>query len=145
MELLINSQASMVSLLNLGMATLINPTHYCECNYVSMLGLNLNRVSERAPAKILLVTFRWMHGTGNFGPRFNIKMTSFRYRKSHCGDKTILRPSYLHNGISYTGKTTSLYWVGVQVVTMLGNVVAHFSVQMECLKWPTKPRTIFYC
>ena len=45
------------------------------------------------------------------GPRFNIRMTSYQYRKSHCGDKTILRPSYLHNGISYTGKTTSLYWI----------------------------------
>ena len=29
-------------------------------------------------------------------------MTSYQYRKSHCGDKTIWRPSYLHNGISYT-------------------------------------------
>ena len=38
-------------------------------------------------------------------------MTSYQYRKSHCGDKTILRPSYLHNGIFYTGKTTSLYWI----------------------------------
>ena len=38
-------------------------------------------------------------------------MTSYQYRKSHCGDKTILRPSYLHNGISYTDKTTSLYWI----------------------------------
>ena len=27
-----------------------------------------------------------------------------KYRKSHCGDKTISRQSYLHNGISYTGK-----------------------------------------
>ena len=45
------------------------------------------------------------------GSWFNIKMTSYQYRKSHCGDKTILRPSYLHNGISYTGKTTSLYWI----------------------------------
>ena len=45
------------------------------------------------------------------GPWFNIKMTSYQYRKSHCGDKTILRPSYLHNGISYTGKTTYLYWI----------------------------------
>ena len=45
------------------------------------------------------------------GPWFNIKMTSCQYRKSHCGDKTILRPSYLHNGISYTGKMTSLYWI----------------------------------
>ena len=45
------------------------------------------------------------------GSWFNIKMISYQYRNSHCGDKTILRPSYLHNGISYTGKTTSLYWL----------------------------------
>ena len=38
-------------------------------------------------------------------------MPSYQHRKSHCGDKTILRPSYLHNGISYTGKATSLYWI----------------------------------
>ena len=38
-------------------------------------------------------------------------MPSYQYRKSYCGDKTILRPSYLHNGISYTGKMTSLYWI----------------------------------
>ena len=38
-------------------------------------------------------------------------MPSYQYRKSHCGDKTILRPSYLHNGISYTGKMASLYWI----------------------------------
>ena len=48
------------------------------------------------------------------GPQFNIKMTSYQYRKSHCGDKTILRPSYLHNGISYTGKMSSLYWIRAQ-------------------------------
>ena len=45
------------------------------------------------------------------GPRFNIKTTSYQYRKSHCGDKTILRPSYLHSGISCTGKMVSLYWI----------------------------------
>ena len=52
------------------------------------------------------------------GPRFNIKMTSYQYRKSHCGDKTILRPSYLRNGISYADKTTSLYWIGALYVLM---------------------------
>ena len=41
----------------------------------------------------------------------NINMSSYQYRKSLCGDKTILRPSYLHNGISHTGETTSLYWI----------------------------------
>ena len=35
---------------------------------------------------------------------FNTNMPSYQYMKSHCRDKTILRPSYLHNGISYTGK-----------------------------------------
>ena len=43
------------------------------------------------------------------GPRFNINMSSYQYRKSHCGDKTVVRSSYLHNGISYTGKKASLY------------------------------------
>ena len=41
-------------------------------------------------------------------------MPSCQSRKSHCGDDTILRPSYLHNGISYTGKITSLYWIRAQ-------------------------------
>ena len=45
------------------------------------------------------------------GGWFNINMASYQYRKSHFGDKTILRPSYLHNGISYTGKMPPLYWI----------------------------------
>ena len=49
------------------------------------------------------------------GPWFNIKMSPYRYRKSHCGDKTVIRSSYLHNGISYTGKMSSLYWIGAQL------------------------------
>ena len=59
--------------------------------------------------------------TGELGqnpvPRFNIKMPSYQYRKSHCGDKTVVRlSSYLHNGISYTGKILSLYWIGALAV-----------------------------
>ena len=45
------------------------------------------------------------------GPWVNIKMSSYQYRKSHCRDKTVVRSSYLHNGISYTGKMSSLYWI----------------------------------
>ena len=55
------------------------------------------------------------------GPWLNIKMSSYQYRKSHCGDKTILRPPYLHNGNSYTGKTTSLYWIGAQMIIIWQN------------------------
>ena len=36
---------------------------------------------------------------------------SYQFRKSHCGDKTVVRSSYLHNGIYYTGKISSLYWI----------------------------------
>ena len=50
-------------------------------------------------------------------PRFNIKMTSYQYRKSHCGNKMVVRSSYLHNGNSYTGKT-SLYWIRALVWNM---------------------------
>ena len=53
------------------------------------------------------------------GGWINIKMSSYQYRKCHCGDKTILRPSYLHNGISYTGKMTSLYWIRALQASLL--------------------------
>ena len=38
-------------------------------------------------------------------------MASYLYRKSHCGDKMVQRLFYLHHGISYSGKMTSLYWI----------------------------------
>ena len=34
---------------------------------------------------------------------------SCRHRKSHCGDNTVLRLSYLYNGTLYTSKMVSLY------------------------------------
>ena len=60
---------------------------------------------------ILVVNYNKIRELTIPGPRFNIKMSSYQCRKSHCGDKTIIRSSYLHNGISYTGKMTSLYWI----------------------------------
>ena len=57
----------------------------------------------------------WCCASGHFwtGPRFNmfnIKKSSYQNRKFHCGDKTVIRSSYLHNGISYTGKIYHLYF-----------------------------------
>ena len=43
----------------------------------------------------------------NQGAWFNSQMSSYQCRKSHCGDKTVVRSSYLHNKISYTGTMTS--------------------------------------
>ena len=48
------------------------------------------------------------------GPWFNIRMSSYQYRKSHCGDKTVIRLSYLHNGISYTDKMICFNWIRAQ-------------------------------
>ena len=53
-------------------------------------------------------------------PWFNIKMSSYQYKKSHCGGKTVVRSSYLHNGISYTGKISSLYWIRALMSTHNG-------------------------
>ena len=76
----------------------------------------------------------------NPGPWFNTKMTSYQYRKSHCGDKTILRPSYLHNGISYTGKMTNLYWIGAQIVNGK-NSPAHIIPESAWIILPCKSCT----
>ena len=61
------------------------------------------------------------YGVKDLGPWFNIKMSSYQCRKSHCGDKTVVRSSYLHNGISYTGKMSSLYWIRALVTIGPGN------------------------
>ena len=82
-------------------------------------------------------------------PWFSINMTFYQYRKSHCVDKTILRPSYLHNGLSYTGKMKCLYWIRVQLtilirkwqlkvmtkrIIQLPNVIWHY-LYLPCTEW----------
>ena len=62
-----------------------------------------------------------MHGTWGW---INIKSPSYQYRNSHSGDKTIIISFYFHNGISYTGKTTSLYWIIAHDV-VIGPVLVH--------------------
>ena len=57
---------------------------------------------------------RFPSSDNRFGPWFNIKMWSYQYRKSHCGDNMVTRSSYLPNRISYTGKMASLYWTTSQ-------------------------------
>ena len=73
-------------------------------------------------------------------------MTSYQYRKSHCGDKTILPPSYLHNGISYTGKTTSLYWIGALDVSFCckPNNAVRYTVDLRVILDSVTPKW-HYC
>ena len=76
-----------------------------------------NQIIMKKYVLALLSTLHLLTAVKCSGSWFNIRMTSYQYRKSHCGDKTIFRPSYLHNGISYTGKITSLYWIRAQAST----------------------------
>ena len=80
------------------------------------------------------------------GPWFNIKMSSYQYRKSHCGDKTVVRSSYLHNGISFTGKMSSLYWIGALGIDLVLPDCSGFStrrtnnhVTVSCHERPLMP------
>ena len=67
----------------------------------------------------MAIYFVHVHTESRPGPWFNIKMSSYQYRKSHCGDKTVVRSSYLRNWISYTGKMSFLYWIGALDVSLL--------------------------
>ena len=79
---------------------LINGSTICLVVILNMMGwMNLS---------VILVLALPRHGKEP-GGCFNIKMSSYQYRKSHCGDKTVARSSYLLNGNFYTGKTY-LYW-----------------------------------
>ena len=56
--------------------------------------------------------------------------------------KTILRPSYLHNGISYTGKKTSLYWIRaldpwskINSDPFLSEDTLDWSSDLACYQW----------
>ena len=73
------------------------------------------------------------------GDWFNKKMPFYQYRKSHCGDKTILQLSYLHNGISYAGKTASLYWIRAP-----GWGLRRFPPFRYFPNFPTSPKYVSY-
>ena len=54
------------------------------------------------------------------------------------GDNTILSPPYLHTGISYTGKTASLYWNRTQFISILISILYDFDD--DVIKWKHFPR-----
>ena len=78
------------------------------------------------------------------GPWFSIKMSSYQYRKSHCGDETVVRSSHLHDEISYSVKMPSLYWIGPWLC-FLDYVKSHLYVCAELL-WSSarKQRATFH-
>ena len=61
------------------------------------------------------------------GGCFSLKMLSYHYKKSYCGDKATLQLPYIHNEISYTSKTASLYWNKAQQVYFDSKSSAYFA------------------
>ena len=55
---------------------------------------------RHAPIDALFIIGEIGHFMVQSGPHFNIKMSSYQYRKSHSGDNIIWWPSYLHSGIA---------------------------------------------
>ena len=76
--------------------------------------------------RYLSLSVGWGDSLTPTGPRFNIKMSSYQYRKFHCGNKTVVRSSYLHNGISYAGKMSSLYWIRALVASHYLSLCVYF-------------------
>ena len=77
---------------------------------------------------------------------FSIKILSYQYKKSYCEDKTILRPSYLHNGIFFSAKMAFSIWIMAQVSgceeAILSNIPQSsvgccnvLSLAQVCLSW----------
>ena len=56
---------------------------------------------------------------------------SYQYRECHCGDKMAIRLSYLHGGISYTGKMTCFYWTRAHMLKSWNRWV----ITSHRLKW----------
>ena len=52
----------------------------------------------------------------------------------HYKDKTVMRPSYLHNGNPYTGKMTSLYWDNLQKANVLSELSLYIYTERERLR-----------
>ena len=84
--------------------------HSVTCNIYIYIYIYIHILKDWSTGTGAIVWLK-QHHRRSPGGWFNIKMTSYQYRKSHCGDKTILRPSYLHSWISYTDKISSLYCI----------------------------------
>ena len=69
-------------------------------------------------------------------------MPSYHYRKSHCGDKTVIRSSYLHNGISYTIKMSSLYWLYIFTLIIAILVRPHLYIESRP-RWLAQEQGLF--
>ena len=82
-----------------------HPLDYCFTNAGSVM-IRKCHVFIYESTLLEKESIRWSIET----PWFSITVSSCQYRISHCGDKRVVKSSYLHNCISYTAKMASSYW-----------------------------------
>ena len=70
---------------------------------------------------LIIYVIQWSDHLHCYRPKgaFKIKMPSYQYRNSQCGDMTILWRFSLHNGISYTGEMTFSYWIWIMAEVLI--------------------------
>ena len=71
-------------------------------------------------ANSLRLGYAYMHHGARTLIQYENIVSSYQYRKSHCGDKTVVTSCYLYNGNSYTSKTASLSWIRPLLITGFG-------------------------
>ena len=80
------------------------------------------------------------HRILTLGPWFHINLSFYRYRKSRCRYKTVVRLSYLYNVISYTGQRASLYWISTLVLH--GSIGVNILTSFEVLFSRSAPSSV---
>ena len=108
--------------------------YYC---YISCTTKHLKILHSR----IIRHPLSWRHderdGVSNHQPNDCLLNRLFRLRSKKTsklrvtglceGNSPVLRPSYLHNGVSYTGKMPPLYWIRAKVpLAHIGPHIAQF-------------------
>ena len=77
-----------------------------------------------------------------------IQGTILPFRELHCGDKVVIKSSYLHSGNSYTGKMVSLCWIKARMaMSSLWKISAAFPIQMwiNYVKYRYNVYNIYIC
>ena len=96
-------------------------TYFLQWDHVKSNSLCRSDIMERWRVWLIACCYsdrshaQYLRKDGSPWGRLNIRMSSYQYRDSHYKDKTVSRPSYLYNGNTISGKTTSFYWKGVLV------------------------------
>ena len=96
-----------------------------SCGYIFLQHCHYKRILLQSSLCLVIpessITWYCTQQSKDFTTLIQYKDVAYQSRKSHCGDTTVVRLSYFHNGNSFIGKTSSFYWNSLQ--TELNNTL----------------------